>query len=169
MIRFTEDFIPRQTVRFLLNGDCWRIAAAINSKTGWRLVTIRSSTRRLPFHIAVETPNRMVLDGEGIWSQSEFIKNWRFEGQSIRSSDDNVCGFSYVKNLMHTVGWDDGSSGCHAVLSTYESFLNSGWKHSSIYMLPDDEIDSVACRIIGFYENYTSTMTDVERLTDDSH
>lgn len=73
-----NDFgLPDMAIEAFTKGDCWALALALHSETGWNIVTISESSDPMWWsHVGVWTPAGTVLDIQGEWTAEEWFEQW---------------------------------------------------------------------------------------------
>ena len=71
--------MPPEVIEAFTCGDCWALAIEIGRLSAWTVVTIAHKGEPDEWrHVAVRTPEGMILDVQGAWELSEWGKFWSY-------------------------------------------------------------------------------------------
>lgn len=73
-----NDFrIAPEVVEAFTFGDCWALALAMTTRTGWSVVTLVSGEDPMDwYHCGVHTPEGTILDIQGEWDEQDWVEHW---------------------------------------------------------------------------------------------
>ena len=127
--------ISEAEVEAFTYGDCWRLAADLHRLTGWQMVAVGVDFQmdtpldeRGWAHMAVITPNDIVVDVMGATPVEQWLERWRDATLTDfwNSSDagDLEYGDVDVEDFTFGVeGWAELISGQHTRFPQYDSLV----------------------------------------------
>ena len=93
----------RNAITAWSDGDCWRLAIALNALTGWRIVTVYEDEDVTSCtHAAVENPDGAIVDIFGVWDGQRDVEEWL---DRFSYGTDTDCGYPASADELISYKW----------------------------------------------------------------